>query len=134
LAIVTGIPLIICGLGPGIAWAAVLWGLCGFFGAYVVLVVTEFVAVVPSRVRGQAIGLASAGLLAAQGVGLLVGGLIAAVWAVTPAIAVAGVVGSALAVPLAVSRRRTGRHRAPVAVAYLSASGAAETSRPVSAP
>jgi MFS family permease len=135
LAIVTGIPLVLCGAGPGIAWAAVLWGLCGFFGAYVVLVVTEFVAVVPSRVRGQAIGLASAGLLAAQGVGLLIGGLIAAVWAVTPAIAVAGAVGSALAVPLALSRRRTGRHRAaPVAVAYSSASGSAETSRPVSAP
>jgi MFS family permease len=135
LAIVTGIPLIFSGLGPGIAWAAVLWGLCGFFGAYVVLVVTEFVAVVPSKVRGQAIGLASAGLLAAQGVGLLIGGLIAAVWAVTPAIAVAGVVGSALAVPLALSRRRTGRHRgAPVAVAYSSASRSAETSRPVSAP
>jgi predicted MFS family arabinose efflux permease len=135
LAIATGIPLVLCGFDPGIAAAALLWGLCGFFGAYVVLVVTEFVAVVPSRVRGHAIGLASAGLLAAQGLGLLIGGLIASVWAVAPAIAVAGAVGSVLAVPLAVSRRRLGGRRPqPMAVAYSRPGGAGESSRPVNAP
>lgn len=119
LAIMTGLPLVLCGLGPGIAWAAVLWGVCGLFGAYIVLVVTEFVVVIPSTVRGQAIGLASASLLAAQGLGLLVGGLLASAWAVTPAIAVAGGIGSVLALGLTLARRRLGRHPAqPRAVAY----------------
>jgi MFS family permease len=123
LAILTGVPLALCGLDPGIVGAAVLWGLCGFFGAYVVLVVTEFVVVVPPAVRGQAIGLASAGLLAAQGLGLLIGGLIASAWAVTPAVAVAGAVGSVLAIPLTIARRRAAKHHAQqMAVTYSRAS------------
>jgi Major Facilitator Superfamily len=106
LAIASGFPLVLCGVGPGVAVAAVLWGMCGLFSAYLVLIVTEFVAIVPPDVRGQAIGLASSGLLAAQGIGLLIGGGIAAVWAVGPAIALAGGVGSLLAVPLTVARRQ----------------------------
>jgi hypothetical protein len=97
---------VLCGGGPGVAIAAVLWGICGLFSAYLVLIVTEFVSIVPPDVRGQAIGLASSGLLAAQGIGLLIGGGIAAVWAVGPAIALAGGVGSLLAVPLTVARRQ----------------------------
>jgi MFS family permease len=106
LAIVSGIPLILCGFEPGIAIAAVLWGSCGLFSAYLVLIVTEFVAIVSPNVRGQAIGIASSGLLAAQGIGLLIGGAIAAVWAVAPAIAIAGATGSLLAVPLTLARRQ----------------------------
>jgi predicted MFS family arabinose efflux permease len=100
LAVVSGVPLIFCGLEPGVAPAAVLWGICGLLSAYLVLVVTEFVAIVPANVRGQAIGLASSGLLAAQGIGLLIGGVLASVWGVAPAIAVAGAAGSVCAVPL----------------------------------
>jgi MFS family permease len=105
LAILSGVPLILCGFGPGIAVAAVLWGSCGLFSAYLVLIVTEFVAIVPPNVRGQAIGIAGSGLLAAQGIGLLIGGAVAAVWAVAPAIAMAGAVGSLLAAPLTLARR-----------------------------
>ncbi|HZZ97518.1 MAG TPA: MFS transporter [Jatrophihabitantaceae bacterium] len=108
LAIASGLPLILCGLGPGIAVTTVLWGLSGLLSAYLVLIVTEFVAIVPPNVRGQAIGLASSGLLAAQGIGLLIGGGIASLWAVGPTIAVAGVAGSLVAVPLAVARRQSG--------------------------
>ena len=79
LAIASGVPLMLCGFGPGIAVSAVLWGICGLLSAYLVLIVTEFVAIVPPNVRGQAIGLASSGLLAAQGIGLLIGGGIASV-------------------------------------------------------
>jgi hypothetical protein len=105
LAILSGLPLVACGLDPGIAVAVVLWGLSGLLCAHLVLIVTEFVAMVPPHVRGQAIGLASSGLLAAQGIGLLLGGAVASVWAVGPAIAVAGATGSLLAVPLAIARR-----------------------------
>lgn len=106
LAIASGLPLVPCGLEPGIAVAALLWGLCGLLSAYIVLVVTEFVAIVPPDVRGQAIGLASSGVLAAQGIGLLLGGGIASVWTVGAAIAVCGALGSVLAVPLTLSRRQ----------------------------
>jgi len=106
LAVVSGVPLIFCGFEPGVAPAAVLWGICGLLSAYLVLVVTEFVAIVPSNVRGQAIGLASSGLLAAQGIGLLIGGVLASVWGVAPAIAVVGVAGSVCALPLTLAWRQ----------------------------
>jgi len=66
-----------------------------------VQVVAEFVLAISPSVRGQGIGIASAGLLAAQGIGLLIGGVIAQ--SSTPAIAIASagaaatVLGSALA-------------------------------------
>jgi hypothetical protein len=107
LAIASGLPLILCGFGPGIAISAVLWGMCGLLSAYLVLIVTEFVAIVPPNVRGQAIGLASSGLLAAQGIGLLIGGGIASLWAVGPTIAVAGAAGCLVAMPLAIARRQS---------------------------
>jgi MFS family permease len=106
LAIASGLALVPCAWSPSIAIAAVLWGVCGLLSAYFVLVVTEFVAIVPPNVRGQAIGLASSGVLAAQGIGLIVGGGIASIWAVGPAIAVAGATGAVLAVPLTLARRR----------------------------
>jgi hypothetical protein len=91
-------------MSPSVAIAAVLWGMCGLLSAYLVLIVTEFVAIVPANVRGQAIGMASAGLLATQGIGLLIGGGLASLWAVGPAIAVAGAAGSLVAIPLAIAR------------------------------
>jgi hypothetical protein len=98
------LPLVPCGMSPSVAIAAVLWGMCGLLSAYLVLIVTEFVAIVPANVRGQAIGMASAGLLATQGIGLLIGGGLASLWAVGPAIAVAGAAGSLVAIPLAIAR------------------------------
>jgi predicted MFS family arabinose efflux permease len=106
LAVASGLPLVACSAAPGVAVATLLWGLCGLFSAYLVLIVTEYVAIVPVRVRGQAIGLASSGLLAAQGVGLLIGGGIASIWHTAPAIAIAGAGGSLCAAALAHSRRR----------------------------
>lgn len=105
LAIVTGLPLVLTGFGPPIAIAVVLWTLTGLCGAHLILIITEFVSIVPPNVRGQAIGLASSGLLAAQGIGMLFGGVLASVWDVGPAIMLAGAAGSLLAVPLALARR-----------------------------
>jgi predicted MFS family arabinose efflux permease len=110
LTVGAGLPLLACGFGPDVPLAAVLWGLSGMCTAYLVLIVSEFVAIVPAKVRGQAIGLASSGLLAAQGIGLLLGGAIAAIWAVGPAIAVTGTAGSVLALALT----RLGRGEQPV--------------------
>ena len=107
LAVASGVPLVCCAPGPGVLLAAVLWALCGVFSAYLVLIITSFVAIVAPQVRGQAIGLASSGLLAAQGIGLVVGGAVAAVWGEAMAIAVAGAAGSVLAALL--GRARTTR-------------------------
>ncbi|HEY2300111.1 MAG TPA: MFS transporter [Jatrophihabitans sp.] len=105
-AFVCGLPLIACALGPPVWLAAVLWGTCGLFVAYLVLVIADFVAVVAAPVRGQAIGLAGSSLLAAQGIGLILGGVLASAGGSELAIAVAGAIGSLLAVPLALSRHR----------------------------
>jgi len=68
----------------------VLWALAGSFTGYQVQVVTEFVETIAPQVRGQGIAIASAGLLGAQGIGLLAGGLISQFAAPTTAIAAAG--------------------------------------------
>jgi len=57
--------------------------------------------------RGQAIGLASAGLLAVQGLGLLIGGALAQIWTVHTTIAIAGGTGAFLATWLAINRTHT---------------------------
>lgn len=109
LAVASGIPLAVCVLRPGLGLTVVLWAVCGLFSAYQVQIVPEFVAAAPDQMRGQAIGLAAAGLLAGQGLGILAGGALAQAWAPAPAIAVAGVAGAVLAVPLALRRRAAAR-------------------------
>ncbi len=105
LAVAAGLPLVACAGNPPIWLGVVLWGTCGVCSSYLVVLIAEFVAIVPSSTRGQAIGLASSSLLAAQGVGLLIGGAMTAWWGPAVAIAVAGAVGSGLAVGLVLSRR-----------------------------
>lgn len=77
LAIAAGLPLLACALRPGLALTMALWAVSGVCLAYQVQVVTEFVTAVPPAIRGQAIAIASSGLLGAQGIGLLLGGVIA---------------------------------------------------------
>ena len=77
LAMAGGLPLVACWLHPGIAVSIALWGLSGAAAAYQVQVVAEYVRAVPDNRRAQAIGVAASGLLAAQGIGILLGGLVA---------------------------------------------------------
>ena len=107
LAVAAGLPLVACAGNPPIWLGVLLWGTCGVCSSYLVVLIAEFVAIVPSNTRGQAIGLASSSLLAAQGVGLLIGGTMTAWWGPAVAIAVAGAVGSGLAIGLVLSRRGT---------------------------
>jgi len=99
-AATTGLPLVLCLTTPGIAVSCLLWALAGTFTGYQVQVVTEFVETIAPQVRGQGIAIASAGLLGAQGIGLLAGGLTSQFTAPTTAIAAAGatavILGSAL--------------------------------------
>jgi predicted MFS family arabinose efflux permease len=71
--------------------------------------ITEYVQAIPPGRRAQAIGLASACLLAAQGVGLLAGGAVAQWVGPAAAIAAAGAGASVAAVLLTLARGRHGR-------------------------
>jgi len=108
-AAAAGLPLLACVSTPGLAITCLLWALSGAFTAYQVQVVTEFVGIIAPSIRGQGISIASAGLLAAQGIGLLAGGVITQL--ATPALAIAAaggaaaVLGSALALIRMQNRR-----------------------------
>lgn len=109
LAVGAGIPLMFCAWRPGLLLTLALWAVAGMCSGYQVPLIAEYITAIPVQVRGQAIGFASAGLLAAQGIGLLTGGAMAQAWAVAPTIAVTGATGSILAAWLAVSRARAAR-------------------------
>lgn len=100
LAAATGLPLAVCALHPNLVFSLVLWTASGFFFGYQVEVITVFVRTVPDQQRGQAIGIASSGLLAVQGFGILAGGIVASTWGVNAAVAAAGLLGAALAAAL----------------------------------
>ncbi len=106
LAIASGLPLVASSFTAQLPVVLALWALTGAATAYHVQTITEYVhAVSPGR-RAQAIGLASACLLTAQGVGLLTGGALS-LWVGPPAaIATAGACASAAATFLAVARWR----------------------------
>lgn len=105
-AAAAGLPLVLCLATPGLFVSCVLWALAGSFTGYQVQVVTEFVRTISPHVRGQGIAIASAGLLGAQGVGLLAGGLILQFAAPTTAVAVAGGAAVVLGSTLGMIRHR----------------------------
>jgi len=112
-AMLAGVPLLACLAHPGLTVTIVLWALCGACSGYQVQVITEFVHTVPNDGLGQAIAVASAGLLAVQGVGLLLGGAVAQVSTTYLAVGVAGAAGIVLAGGLAANRLHQARRAAP---------------------
>jgi predicted MFS family arabinose efflux permease len=106
MAAAVGLPLAVCWLHPDLVLSLALWTMAGLFFGYQVQVITEFVRAVPDEQRGQAIGIASSGLLAVQGFGILLGGIVAHFWGVNGAVASAGLLGAALAVMLSWSWHR----------------------------
>ncbi len=94
LAVAAGLPLILRAFRPGLLPTLGLRTLAGLCSAYQVQLIAEYIGAVPDAIRGQAISLASTGLLAAQGIGLLAGGVMAQSWTVATTIAVAGAVGA----------------------------------------
>ncbi len=103
MAMLACAPLIGAGLRPPL-WAVVaLWALSGVGCAYQIAANAAFVAAVPPSGRGQAFGLAQSGILASQGIGILVGGALAQVLGPEPVIALAGAAGLSVATMLAMS-------------------------------
>jgi len=113
LAVAAGVPLLFCALQPNLVATLLLWAVSGLCSAYQVQIIVEYVTAVPNSQRGQAISVASAGLLAAQGVGLFAGGFLAQTWTVSAAVAAAGAAGVLLAGLLAASRARSSGYTRP---------------------
>ena len=98
LALAAALPLGLCVLGPGLAATVVLWALSGACAtACLVQCQADFVRLTPNHVRGRAIGVAASGLVGAQGVAMLLGGVAAQAWGTRLAVAACGAVGLGLA-------------------------------------
>ncbi|MCW2900740.1 MAG: major facilitator superfamily 1 [Streptosporangiaceae bacterium] len=86
-------PLIGSGLHPPLWAVVVLWAVSGAGSAYQLGANAAFVAAVPAAGRGQAFGLAQSGILAGQGLGILLGGAAAQLLGPEAVVALAGVAG-----------------------------------------
>jgi hypothetical protein len=104
MAAAAGLPLVACVTQPGLAPTMLLWATTGALMTYQVQVMTQFVTTAPVHYRGQAIAFASSGLLAAQGIGLLIGGACMSFASAPAVVAGAGAGGSVLAVGLFVAQ------------------------------
>jgi MFS family permease len=85
MAAFAGLPLLGCLAQPGLTWSLVLWALCGVGSAYNVAANAAFVQEVPNACRSQAIAIVTTGMVAGQGLAVLLGGLAASLmppWAV----------------------------------------------------
>lgn len=103
LAMLTCAPLILCAARPPLACVLLLWVLSGVGGAYQLAANAAFVQCVPAEQRGQAFGLVQSGLLAAQGIGILIGGAAAQKLGPEPVVALTGAAGLFVAAVLAMT-------------------------------
>jgi MFS family permease len=101
LAMLACAPLIGCALRPPLWGVLLLWILSGLGSGYQLAAAAAFVQNVPNTGRAVAFGLAQSGLLAAQGIGILVGGAAAQVLGPAPVVALAGTAGLGFAAILA---------------------------------
>jgi MFS family permease len=108
--------LLLVGFRPGLAVALVIFTLSGVFSIYQIAANTAFAERVPNERRGQAFGLANAGLVAGQGLAYLAAGAAAEVVPPSTVIALAGGLGALIACGLALRWRgmspAVGRHTA----------------------
>ena len=117
LAAASGLALAGCYLRPGLVCSLILWAISGACAAYLVQVYASYARAVPDDRRGQAIGIASTGLLVSQGIGVVLGGVAAGVWSPRTTVGLAGALEALLAVLLGVAwmglgrLERGGRHR-----------------------
>jgi hypothetical protein len=118
LAVGTSLPLLCYWAQPGLLAAILLLAISGACSAYQVTAGATFVRLTPDQQRGQTLGLARSGLIAAQGVGVAAGGLIAQ-WSgtVTGTVVLAGAAGLLGAVGAAVAWRRAGLQHVAAALA-----------------
>jgi MFS family permease len=93
LAVATCAALLPTVFAPGLAISLVLWTLVGLFSAHDMITSTEYISATPDHQRGLAMGIAGAGLRGAQGIGVLLTGVLAEFLAPARVIALAALVG-----------------------------------------
>ncbi|WP_308210467.1 MFS transporter [Actinomadura luzonensis] len=101
LAMLSCAPLIVTALRPPLAVVLAAWVLSGVGGAYQLAANAAFVQAVPAERRAQAFGIVQSGLMAAQGIGILVGGFAAERLGPEPVVALSGIAGVVCAAVLA---------------------------------
>ena len=110
MAVGAGLPLALCILRPGVPLTLLLWAVSGMLStAYLLQTQASFVRATPDGGRGRAIGVAASGIIAAQGVAVLLGGLLADASDPATAVAVAGLLGAVLSAGGAVAWHRADR-------------------------
>ncbi|WP_370949923.1 MFS transporter [Amycolatopsis sp. cg5] len=110
LAAASSLVLLPTGWAPSVLVSALLWGLSGAFSAHDMVTQATYVRLVPDSRRGQALGVAGAAFRAAQGLAIIVSGLLAQV--IAPSLVIASF---AVAGVLAASAAATGWARASAA-------------------
>jgi MFS family permease len=101
MAMLSCAPLVVTALRPPLAVVLAAWILSGIGGAYQLAANAAFVQCVPAERRAQAFGLVQSGLMAVQGIGILVGGFAAERLGPEPVVALAGITGVITAAVLA---------------------------------
>ena len=103
-------------LRPNLVVSMALFALSNSFAMYQIAANTAFVERIPNEKRGQAFGLANAGLVVGQGVAFAVAGAAAEVVPPSTVVALSGGIGALIACGLALRWRRmspaVGRHTA----------------------
>jgi Na+/melibiose symporter-like transporter len=114
LAILTCAVLVLTAFHPGLAASLVIFSLSAVFGSYQIAPNTAFVVRTPNERRGQALGIASMGVIVAQGAGFVAAGAAAKVIAPATVVAIGGAAGAIAAAVLTFEWRRVsppgGRH------------------------
>jgi MFS family permease len=109
LAVAAGIPLMVSALNPSLELSVAMWALTGILSSHLVIAIALFTRQVPDNRRGQVVGLASAGLATAQGLGVVAAGLLASVVAPSVTVAVCGAGGTGCALFAALAWHRANK-------------------------
>jgi MFS family permease len=109
MAVAACLVLLACLIGPGLVVSLVILAVSGAFGAYQVAANAAFVAAAPDARRGQAYGLANAGMMLGQGLIYVLAGAAASLAAPAMVVAGSGAVGAAIAGWLALTWRHGSR-------------------------
>jgi MFS family permease len=100
LSVLAAVPLVGCALSPSVPLAALLWLVAGVGQGYQLAANVAFVSAVPPGLRAAAFGVVSAGLMAGQGLAVLVAGALAEVFRPHFVVAGAGLLGTLAALAL----------------------------------
>ena len=113
LAVASGIALVLTAFRPGLVVSLVIFSVAAAAGAYQLAVNTAFVVRVPDERRAQAFGIASMGIVVAQGAAFVAAGAAAEVVTPESVIAAGGGIGAVAALALTLSWRRMTSQRPP---------------------